>query len=496
MEKETDWFKQTVFYEIYVPSFCDGNGDGVGDLPGVISRLPYLSRLGISGIWLTPFYPSPKADNGYDVSDYRNVDPLYGSLEDFDLLLETAHREGIRVIIDMVLNHTSVAHPWFQESRSRADSPFRDYYIWEKEAPNNWQSFFDGSAWEYDAAAGMYYYHAFAKEQACLNWGCGRVRQECLDVLRFWLDRGVDGFRLDVINFLKTDRTAFGKNNPEKDGEIQHIYDKNQKGIQEALGLISDFVHAWPEKYLLGEVGEEDLQLINTYVGKGRLDSAFQFNLGSMPKMDPAYMAEQIRRMEEEDIYPTLFFSSHDMKRHFERLCGRDLSQAKLLALFLLTAKGIPFLYQGEEIPMKDVVPRKPEDLKDVQGVYGYLKKRREGLSEKEAFAYAAERARDYSRGPVEWPEPGEETVLQQIYRQLLDIRNKYPALLWGGYGGIEQEGEKLCYRRTWQQEKLGVYLNFGGEEMTVPKGDILFCVEDENGRTTGILQLEGTKMR
>lgn len=284
--ERTRWYEKTVFYEIYVPSFCDGNGDGIGDLKGVISKIPYLRQLGISGIWLTPFYPSPKADNGYDISDYRDVDPDYGTLEDFDMLLHRAHEAGIRVIIDMVLNHTSHLHPWFGESRSSARSPYRDYYLWEKEIPNNWESFFDGSAWTYDESAGLYYYHAFSREQVCLNWSSGQVWRECRDILRFWLDRGVDGFRLDVINFLKTDRTALKMDNPVENGGTRHVYDKNQKGIYEAVGKISEAVHAYSHKYLLGEIGEEDLYLIKSYVGPGLLDSAFQFNLGSMEKLD------------------------------------------------------------------------------------------------------------------------------------------------------------------------------------------------------------------
>lgn len=482
-----------MFYEIYVPSFCDGNGDGIGDLKGVISKIPYLRQLGISGIWLTPFYPSPKADNGYDISDYRDVDPDYGMLEDFDMLLHRAHEAGIRVIIDMVLNHTSHLHPWFRESRSSARSPYRDYYLWEKEIPNNWESFFDGSAWTYDESAGLYYYHAFSREQVCLNWSSGQVWRECRDILRFWLDRGVDGFRLDVINFLKTDRAALKMDNPVENGGTRHVYDKNQKGIYEAVGKISEAVHAYPHKYLLGEIGEEDLYLIKSYVGPGLLDSAFQFNLGSMEKLDIAYMADQMRKMEAEGVYPTLFFSSHDMRRHFNRLCGLDIGKAKLLAMFLLTARGIPFLYQGEEIPLEDVPVERPEDLKDVQGRYGYEKKRREGADEEEAFLYARERARDYSRGMVDWQraKEQEENSLHSVYRRLLAIRKRLPSLTLGTYGEIRQQDGLLYYQRIWEQERVGVYLQFGEEALEAPGKDALFEVRDERGNLKGLLVCE-----
>ena len=421
------------------------------------------------------------------------MDPDYGTLEDFDMLLHRAHEAGIRVIIDMVLNHTSHLHPWFGESRSSARSPYRDYYLWEKEIPNNWESFFDGSAWTYDESAGLYYYHAFSREQVCLNWSSGQVWRECRDILRFWLDRGVDGFRLDVINFLKTDRTALKMDNPVENGGTRHVYDKNQKGIYEAVGKISEAVHAYSHKYLLGEIGEEDLYLIKSYVGPGLLDSAFQFNLGSMEKLDIAYMADQMRKMEAEGMYPTLFFSSHDMRRHFNRLCGLDIGKAKLLAMFLLTARGIPFLYQGEEIPLEDVPVERPEDLKDVQGRYGYEKKRREGADEEEAFLYARERARDYSRGMVDWQraKEQEENSLHSVYRRLLAIRKRLPSLTLGTYGEIRQQDGLLYYQRIWEQERVGVYLQFGEEALEAPGKDALFEVRDERGNLKGLLVCE-----
>lgn len=492
----TKWYENTVFYEIYVPSFCDSNGDGIGDLQGVTLKIPYLRELGIRGIWLTPFYPSPKIDNGYDISDYRNVDCSYGTLGDFDELLKEAHRAGIRVIIDMVLNHTSDKHPWFQESRKDIGNRYRDYYLWEKEIPNNWESFFDGSAWEYDTRTDMYYYHAFSREQVCLNWACERVRQECLDILRFWLDRGVDGFRLDVINFLKTDRSAFCQNNPIEDGVMRHVYDKNQKGIYEAIQLISSVVHSYPDKYLLGEIGEDDLYQIRSYIGEGLLDSAFQFNLGSVETLDVAYLVEQIGRMEGEKLYPTLFFSSHDMRRHFDRLCGKDIVKAKLLAAFLLTAKGIPFLYQGEEMPMADVIVERPEDLKDVQGKYAYEKMKKEG--EEKALLYAKERSRDYSRGMVDWQMVGNqsENSLLSLYRKLLKIRSEHPALSMGNYGEVCFSEGRLYYQRVNGQEKIGIYLDFEGNkfegnEMEGSHADVILEIRDENRKIRGLLKFE-----
>lgn len=483
------WYEKTVFYEIYVPSFCDGNGDGIGDLRGAASKIPYLKNLGVSGVWLTPFYPSPKVDNGYDVSDYRDVDKDFGTLEDFDFFLRTAHEHGIRVIIDMVLNHTSTAHKWFLESRKSGDNPYGDYYIWKKEIENNWQSFFDAGAWEYDEQRGMYYYHAFAREMACLNWSNPVVRQECLDILTFWLEREVDGFRLDVINFLKTDPEAFGKDNPKEKGEIQHLYDKNQKGIYKALEEISALVHSYPDKYLLGEVGEEDLNLIHSYVGEKWLDSAFYFNLGSMEKLDVSYMADEMKKMEERGIYPTLFFSSHDMSRHFNRLCEKKESLAKLLAVFLLSAKGIPFLYQGEEMAAEDVVINRPEDLKDIQGRYGYEKMLSQGADKEEAFAYAKKRARDYSRGMLDW-EQEEKPGLWEVYREMLLVRKQHPALLKGEYAKVRQQGQRLYYCRESGKDRVEVYLHF---DLTALDTALLerqiLEVRDEQNRVIGLLR-------
>lgn len=493
MNKKRKWYESTVFYEVYLPSFCDGNGDGKGDLRGVISKLPYLRRLGVGGIWLTPFYPSPGADNGYDISDYRNVNPDYGTLKDFDELIQKAHYTGIRVIIDMVLNHTSDQHPWFQESRRSASNSYRDYYLWEKRIPNNWESFFDGSAWEYDERTESYYYHAFSREQVCLNWTKEQVRRECEQILRFWLERGVDGFRLDVINFLKTDRKAFERDNPVEDGEMRHLYDKNQSGIYEAVHRISDLVHSYPDRYLLGEVGEEDLELIQSYVGSGLLDSAFQFNLGSMNQLDAGYMAEQMIRMDRKGIYPTLFFSSHDMRRHLNRLCGGDMVKAELLAVFLLTARGIPFLYQGEEIPAEDEPVRRPQELRDIQGRYAYEKKLREGADSEEAFLYARQRSRDYSRGMIDWKKTQNmaDAPLLSAYRRLTGLRKEHPALEQGRYGTISAGGGRLYYQRVWERERIGIYLNFQEEDLNASDPKALYEVRDARGRQRGLLIYE-----
>lgn len=397
---ETPWWKSSVFYEIYMPSFCDGNGDGTGDFQGLTSKLDYLRELGIGGIWLTPFYPSPRVDNGYDISDYYGVDPVFGTLDDFDHFVREAHRRGIRVIADLVLNHTSAEHPWFMESRSSRTSPKRDWYIWKDAVdggtPNNWESFFGGTAWEWDEATGQYYYHAFAKEQVDLNWANPEVREAMKEVMSFWLGRGIDGFRLDVINFLKVSG-QFKENPVTADGEQDHRFDQNQEGIVEAIRDICEFVRSQnKDVFMVGEVGSEDMEVLRRYSGGDLLDVVFNFNLGSHKELKVHEMFTELVRMEElhrPEQVPTIFFSSHDMPRHYSRFSSGDdsvdLCTAKLIAALMLTAKGVPFIYYGDEIGMRDFVPADIGQMRDIQGLTAYRMAKESGMPEADALAAA-----------------------------------------------------------------------------------------------------------
>ncbi|HET6872449.1 MAG TPA: alpha-glucosidase, partial [Sporolactobacillaceae bacterium] len=408
------WWKQAVFYEVYMPSFCDGNGDGIGDFKGLTSKLDYLKELGIDGIWLTPFYKSPKVDNGYDIADYYSIDEDYGSMADFETFVKQAHEREIKVIADLVLNHTSSEHPWFKDARSSKDHPKRDWYIWkdpvEGGPPTNWESFFGGSAWEFDQESGQYYYHAFAKEQVDLNWTNPEVKQAMGDVMAFWLDKGIDGFRLDVINFLTVNKTF--KNNPyDSNGTEQlHLYDKDQEGILDTVHEISEFVHGYPDKFLVGEVGSEELSVLQTYSGDGKLDVVFNFNLGSQPTLNVESIFTQLKEMERvytKDQLPTLFFSSHDMSRHISRFGkgkpGKEKDLAKLMAGLMLTARGVPFIYYGDEIGQRDLILDDLLEMKDVQGLTAYHLALEKGLSEEEALKQANEKGRDKSRSPMQW---------------------------------------------------------------------------------------------
>lgn len=510
MDSNVPWWRRTAFYEIYMPSFCDGNQDGIGDFRGIASKLDELKALGIGGIWLTPFYKSPKVDNGYDIADYYAIDPDYGTMEDFDAFIKAAHERDIRVIVDLVLNHTSSAHPWFQASKSSKDHPKRDWYIWQDPVdggmPNNWESFFGGPAWEYDEASGQYYYHAFATEQVDLNWANPEVRAAMKDVMGFWLDKGIDGFRLDVINFLKVSG-QFPDNPYQDNGEQDHRYDKDQAGILDAIREICEFVHQREGAFMVGEVGSEEMSLLKQYSGDGLLDVVFNFNLGSQETYQPSKLIEQVLLMEEvhrSDQVPTLFFSSHDMARHISRFGDGDseleVLRAKLMATFMLTGKGVPFLYYGDEIGMRDYYSLRIEDMRDIQGLTHYDLAIKEGLSEEEALKRANEKSRDKSRTPMQWdgseysgfsqvkpwiamgPRHNEIHVAAEqsnpdsiyvYYQQLLRLRRFHPSLAEGGYSRIERAGEVLIYTKIVADDISLVALNFGAEPVEIDLSEV-----------------------
>jgi glycosidase len=495
----TKWWKQSTFYEIYMPSFKDGNGDGIGDFAGITSKLDYLKALGIDGLWLTPYYPSPKVDNGYDISDYYSIDLDYGTMEDFEIFIQEANQRDIRVIVDLVLNHTSSEHQWFQESKSAKDHPKRDWYIWRDE-PNNWESFFGGSAWEFDEATNQYYYHAFAKEQVDLNWANPDVKKAMLDVMKFWLEKGVDGFRLDVINFLKVNDSF--KDNPydSEKKEQNHLYDKDQEGVLTVISEIADFVHQYQNKFLVGEVGSEDLDILKQYSGLNKLDVVFNFNIGSIEKFEPDHLYQQI--VETEQAYdpsqnPTLFFSSHDMSRHISRF-GGDEDRAKLVATLMLTAKGVPFIYYGDEIGMRDWVSDDITKMKDVQGLMAYELEFQSNQSHEKAIAVANEKSRDKSRTPMQWnslPNVGfseqqpwitvptdayiinvenqqnDPNSMLSFYKSLLRLRKKQSSLRLGEYELFRNEDGLIYFVRKDSFERILVVLNFSDIPKTLDVG-------------------------
>lgn len=487
VDLEKKWWKETVFYEIYMPSFKDGNGDGFSDFEGLTSKLGYIEELGIKGIWLTPFLKSPKVDNGYDVSDYYSIDSTYGSMADFKFFLKEAHKRDIKVIMDLVVNHTSTESKWFQEAKKSKDNPYRNYYIW-KDTPNNWESFFGGSAWELDSLTNQYYYHKFDVKMADLNWENPKVVEEIQNVLRFWLDLGVDGFRLDVINFLTTNGITI--DNPiDKNGKQDHLHDINQKGVKEAMKIIRKTVNEFDNRFIVGEIGSDKIDVLKQYQSTELLDVVFNFNFGSIPEFSAQRIFEELQSMESNmSNYPTLFFGSHDMPRLMNRLADKNPKKAESLAALMLTAKGIPFIYYGEEIGMENIEASSIDQMKDVQGHIQYNLAIKNGKTEIEALKIGNEHNRDKSRSPMQWdntPFAGFSKVKPWIkvhenyhhlnvaflekqhksllnkYRKLIALRNAEPVFQYGGYDELSMTNNCISFTREYRGNRVKCYFNF-----------------------------------
>lgn len=481
------WWKECVFYEIYMPSYADSNGDGYGDFKGMTGKLDYLQSLGIKGIWLTPFLRSPKVDNGYDIASYYDIDETYGTTDDLKNYLAEAHKKGIRVIMDMVLNHTSTEAYWFKESRKAIDNPYRNYYIW-KDAPNNWESFFGGSAWEKDPLTNQYYYHKFDISMADLNWTNPEVVSEIEKILRYWLDLGIDGFRLDVINFLTTN--GITADNPAENGIQQHKYDINQTGIKDAIKKIRSVVNSYKDRFIVGEVGSEDIEVLKQYQSPELLDVVFNFNLGSITEFSASNIFNELQSMEQlMPAYPTLFFGSHDMARLIDRLATDNVERALALAALMLTAKGIPFIYYGEEIGMRNIAARSIDEIKDIQGRTHYQLAISSGKDPETSLLEANKNNRDKSRSPMQWngnasagfseanpwisinPDykevnvealsMGEYSILN-TYKKLISLRNNEEVLQYGTYIRLEYDHELIFFSRKLYNETVTTMINFG----------------------------------
>ncbi|MDD3722740.1 MAG: alpha-glucosidase [Lutibacter sp.] len=491
---EKTWWKETVFYEIYMPSYKDSNGDGFSDFKGLTSKLDYIENLGIKGVWLTPFLKSPKVDNGYDVSDYYAIDPTYGTMDDFKTFLKQAHKRKVKVIMDLVVNHTSTESKWFQEAKKSKDNPYRDYYIW-KDNPNNWESFFGGSAWEFDSLTNQYYYHKFDVKMADLNWGNPKVVEEIQGVLRFWLDLGVDGFRLDVINFLTTEGITSDNPTDEK-GEQEHLYDINQKGVKEAMKIIRETVNEFDNRFIVGEIGSDKIEVLKQYQGTELLDVVFNFNFGSIPEFSAQRIFKELQSMESNmSNYPTLFFGSHDMPRLINRLAKNNPERAESLAALTLTAKGIPFIYYGEEIGMENIEADSMEEIKDIQGRTHYNLAIKKGEYIEEALRIGNEHNRDKSRSPMQWDNTQfagfsevlpwikvhenythlnvlssekQENSLLNNYKKLITLRNSEPVFQYGKYTELAFSDNSISFTRIFNGKKIKCYFNFSENSLEI----------------------------
>ncbi|MCC6491795.1 MAG: DUF3459 domain-containing protein [Pirellulales bacterium] len=485
-EREHQWWQKGVIYQIYPRSFQDANGDGVGDLRGILSRLDYVQWLGVDAVWLSPIYPSPMADFGYDISDYCSIDPLFGSLDDFDELVRQVHRCGMKLVLDFVPNHSSSEHPWFKESRRSRDNPKRHWYIWRDPAPgggppNNWLSQFGGAAWEFDDATGQYYYHAFLKQQPDLNWRNPQLREAMLNVLRFWLDRGVDGFRVDVIwHIVKDDE--FRNNDPDPDyhpGLAPHrqllaTYNTDRPEVHQVIEKMRDVLNEYDHRMMVGEVYLPVERLVTYYGGEGEgVHLPFNFQLIELP-WHARIIADAIEKYEgllPPHGWPNWVLGNHDNPRIATRI---GAAQARVAAMLLLTLRGTPTLYYGDELGMHNV-PIPPDRVQDP------FEKNVPGLG----------LGRDPERTPMPWNDQahagfsaaapwlpiGEDahsrnveamradsTSILALYRRLLELRRQESALHIGSYAAVPAHENLLAFRRRKGDSLFLVALNFGHE--------------------------------
>lgn len=508
------WWKNGVIYQIYPWSLQDSNGDGIGDLAGIRSRLDYIVDLGVDAIWISPIYPSPMADNGYDVADYCNINAIFGTLADFDVLIADVHARGLKLILDFVPNHTSDEHPWFIESRSSPDNPKRDWYIWrdakpDGSPPNNWISNFGGPAWQWDEATGQYFYHAFLTKQPDLNWRNPEVRRAMYDTLRFWLDRGVDGFRVDVIWHLIKDADlrdnppspSWHPGRPEIDSLLQ-IHSSDQPEIHEVIAEMRQVLDAYPQRVLIGEIYLPIERLV-TYYGRDLTGAHLPFNF---QLIQTAWNAPSITKLIQEyeaalpeGGWPNWVLGNHDQPRIAAKV---GAAQARVAAMLLLTLRGTPTMYYGDEIGLARVdIP--PDRIQDP------WEKSEPGLG----FG------RDPQRTPMQWDaSPGagfttgepwlplstdhaarnvealsaDPRSILTLYRRLLALRRNTPALSAGDYRAIRSEGAALGFRRIGAQEEIAVLLNLGAEQIDWTLSDgrkghlLLSTMLDREGELAG----------
>jgi alpha-glucosidase len=507
LARDPDWWRGAVIYQIYPRSFQDSNGDGIGDLAGIIHRLPYVASLGVDAIWISPFFRSPMLDFGYDVSGYRDVDPMFGSMGDFEALVHRAHDLGLRVMIDLVLSHTSDQHRWFKESRSSRDNPKANFYVWadarpDGTAPNNWLSIFGGPAWEWDSERQQYYMHNFLKEQPDLNFHEPEVQQELLDIARFWLDKSVDGFRLDTVNFYVHDKEL--RDNPvlppaDRDyttaPEVNpynwqdHLYDKSRPENLVFLERLRGVMDEYTDIASVGEVGDgqRSIELIAQYTSGRRLHKcyAFEFLSGFSPPSG-VRIAEVLERFAKgaADGWPCWAFSNHDVERHVSRWKLSD-PQIRLYAAILLTLRGSVCLYQGEELGLPEAyVPF--EDLRDPYGIRFWPKYRgRDGCRTPMVWSsdalhggFSDEKpwlpvAIDHTLLAVSVQDENPDSVLA-FYRRMLAWRKAHPVLWKGGFTSHAASEHHLAFVRTHGGVEMLCMFNLGAEpeRMEMPLGN------------------------
>jgi alpha-glucosidase len=496
-----DWWKHTVIYEIYPRSFQDSDGDGIGDINGITSRLDYLKNLGIGTIWLSPMYPSPGVDYGYDIADYTAIDPEYGTLTDFDHLVAEAKRRNIHVIMDFVINHTSDQSQWFKESRSSRSNPKRDWYIWRDGKvgpdgkigpPNNWQSWFGHSAWTFDSTTKQYYYHYFYSQQPDLNWRNPEVHQAMEDVLRFWMKHGISGFRIDAVSRLFEDPNLHDDpylpgTNAYGDRNIEHKYTDNFPEVHDVLKEIRAVVDQFPgDPVLITEADEPNIHELTELYGAGNeVQLPMDFQIADLNQLSAPKFRRLFNEIDSNTAHgqPEYFFSNHDQPRHWDRYGdGVHNDQiAKLMATLLLTTRGTPQMYYGEELGMRTTDPVRIEDVHDPIGKLGWpIEKGRDG--ERTPMQWNASSGGGFTTSPKPWlPIPSlaanynvatEEKNADSIfntYRRLLALRQSEPALRDGAYQAINEDDPNVfAYLRKSGGSTILVALNMSADKRTI----------------------------
>lgn len=510
----TRWYKDAVIYQIYPRSFCDSNGDGIGDLKGITSKLDYLKDLGITAVWLSPCYKSPNDDNGYDISDYRNIMDDFGTMADFKEMLSEMHKRDIKLVMDLVANHTSDEHRWFQESKKSKENPYRDYYVWKKGRgkfgklpPNNWTSRFGGSAWKYDETTNEFYLHLFSKKQPDLNWDNPKVRQEIADICNFWFDIGVDGFRCDVITYISKSTYQNGKlKNPFLVGDEHFVVGKNYHNYIHEL-----YEKSW-SKYDVMTVGEAPMVKVDEaedMIGenRGELDTIFSFELQDtdsfftiIPKRKNLVKFKKVlfawQRLSD-NCWPTLFLENHDIPRAIPRYVsykGR-VRGSKMLAVAMNFLKGTPYIFQGQEIGMTNIEDFHIEDCKDVvsQNVHN-VTKRFMPILKSVAVKVLSKRARDHARTPMQWnktknagfsfvkpwmivnknykkinveDEQNNPNSILNFYKKLIRLRIGNEIIRYGSFESFyEKEKNVLMYARQFENVCYLVVCNFSEKKV------------------------------
>ncbi|MBO9574883.1 MAG: DUF3459 domain-containing protein [Sphingobium sp.] len=500
------WWQGAVIYQIYPRSFADSNGDGVGDLPGITAHLDHVARLGADAIWLSPFFKSPMRDFGYDVSDYCDVDPIFGTLADFDALIARAHELGLRIIIDQVYAHTSDQHPWFVSSRNNPQGPHGDWYVWadpkpDGSPPSNWQSVFGGPAWTWDARRRQYYFHNFLKDQPQVNGHSAGLQEALLDAARFWLDRGVDGFRLDALNFLMHDPRL--RHNPPQPADApgprsrpfdyqRRLYNQGHRHIPRFIEKIRDLMDRYEGRFTVAEIGGEDaLREMKLYTrGETRLNTSYGFDFLYAEKLTPRVVAKALDQWPDSagTGWPSWAFENHDAPRAISRWLPADADSgtrtafAAMKMLLLLSLRGNIFLYQGEELGLTQV-DIAFEDLQDPEAIANWpLTLSRDGARTPMPWAADAPHG-GFSTGKPWLPigpdhvahavdrEEADPTSLLHLTRALLAARKGLPALRWGDMRIVEAGDQRLVFRRKFGDQHLLFIFNLGAKSVTWPKG-------------------------